>query len=129
MFLLDIEILTFIFLKIYLFERKKERESSRQKQREGKKESQADSLLSMEPDTGLDPRTLRLGPKPKLRIRRLTVLALQASLKYHSGSIMDLSGTKCCFRNYHKYTPFHLLDDSLYIKDTATECDWHRRGN
>ena len=42
--------------KIYLFYlREREREY---KQRKGR-ESQADSLLSMKPDTGLDPSTLR----------------------------------------------------------------------
>ena len=50
----------FIFFKkdfIYLFERERERESM---SREGgaEREGEADSLLSREPDVGLDPRTL-----------------------------------------------------------------------
>lgn len=42
--------------------------SVREAQRE--KESHADSVLSSEPAMGLDPRTLRLGPELKSRVRR-----------------------------------------------------------
>ena len=40
--------------------------------REGERESQADSLLNMEPDTGLYLRTVTLGPELKSRARCLT---------------------------------------------------------
>jgi len=39
---------------------------------EGERESQADSPLSSEPDTGLDPITLRSEPEPKPRGRHPT---------------------------------------------------------
>ena len=41
------------------------------------KESQADSTLSMEPDTGLDPRTLRSRPVLKPRVWHLTYCTTQ----------------------------------------------------
>lgn len=52
------------FFKNILFIFKKEGETDRQQEREGQRErergSQANSMLSVEPDQGLDPRTLRL---------------------------------------------------------------------
>ena len=39
---------------------------------EGERESQADSPLSMELKSGLDPKTLRSGPELKSRVRHLT---------------------------------------------------------
>ena len=38
----------------------------------GKRESQADFLLSVEPDMGLDPKTMRSRPEPKSRDGHLT---------------------------------------------------------
>ena len=67
----------FIFLKdfIYLLEggRKRERERARAHMQMGvgtewEGEGKADSALSVESDAGLDPRTLRSWPEPKLRI-------------------------------------------------------------
>ena len=45
--------------KIYLFILERDKKRASQGGRAGEKESQADSMLSTEPDTGLDPRTLR----------------------------------------------------------------------
>ena len=45
---------------------------------EGKRESQADSALSMEPDSGLHLMTLRSGPEPKPKAGCLTDCATQA---------------------------------------------------
>ena len=42
------------FLKIYLFEREKTYKNSGKGQKERKRGTQADSLLSVEPDLGLD---------------------------------------------------------------------------
>ena len=39
---------------------------------EGEREPQADFLLSIEPDTGLNSMALKLGPEPKSRFRELT---------------------------------------------------------
>ena len=41
------------------FERGRERETERETEREGERESQAGSMMSMEPDTGLNPMTVR----------------------------------------------------------------------
>lgn len=63
-------------LFIYLFERETERgrvHTIEQGRGRGKgRESPADSRLSTEPDTGLDPTTPRSQPKPKARVRSLT---------------------------------------------------------
>ena len=67
------------FLKIYLFERECE---WREGQRERETESQADSLLSTEPATGLDPTTLRSWPEPKSRVSHLTDWGTQAPLPH-----------------------------------------------
>jgi len=69
--------LFFFFRKIYLlFE--KERVPGRGG--EGKeRESEADSMLSAEPNAGLDPTTPRPQPDPKPSVRRSTVCATQAS--------------------------------------------------
>ena len=62
-----------IFKKyLFIWEREREREADR----EG-----ADSLLSWEPDSGLDPRTLRSWPEPKSRVSCLTNGTTQAPLK------------------------------------------------
>ena len=50
----------FLFFKIYLFERERERERMGRGNRGRGRESQAGSLVSIEPDMGLHPRTLRL---------------------------------------------------------------------
>ena len=41
-------------------------------QRKRVRESKADSVLSVEPDMGLDPPTLKLGPEPKSRVQHFT---------------------------------------------------------
>ena len=51
-------------LLIY-FERERERTSRRGRSRGRERESQADSMLSMEPEAGLDPRILRSIPELK----------------------------------------------------------------
>ena len=52
--------------------RERERERERERMRKGAEEeeikSQADSLQSTEPDTGLDPTTMRSRPEPKSRV-------------------------------------------------------------
>ena len=66
------------FLKIrfiYLFE------TGRGEQRKRERETQADSVLSVEPNTGLDLMTLRSWPELIPRIRRSTDCASQATLK------------------------------------------------
>ena len=52
------------------------RERKRQRERERKRESQAGSMLSAEPNMGLDPMTLESQPKPKLRVAQLTEMPL-----------------------------------------------------
>ena len=47
------------FFKIYLFILERERQYEWEGQRERERESQADSGLSVEPDAGLDPTTLK----------------------------------------------------------------------
>lgn len=60
----------YLFIIIIFF---KERESaSWEGQREKGRESQADSMPSTEPNAELDLTTLRSGPEPKSRVRRLT---------------------------------------------------------
>jgi len=61
----------FFFLKICLFEREREQEGGR--------ETQADSVLSTEPNAGLSFITLRSQPEPKPRVRCLTDCATQES--------------------------------------------------
>ena len=63
---------------IYLREREKGHEWKEQKERE--RDSQADSMLSAEPDPGLDLMTLRSWPKLKPRVRYLTNCTTQAPL-------------------------------------------------
>lgn len=55
----------FFFFKIFYL---RDRESNREGQRKKEKETQADSTLSMAPDAGLDPMTLRSQPGPKQRV-------------------------------------------------------------
>lgn len=63
--------------KIYLLER--ERGGVRRRgQRERETKSLADSPLSTEPHTGLDPTTLRSGPEPKPRVGCLPDCTTQA---------------------------------------------------
>ena len=50
----------------------------RRGKREGERESPVDSLLSEEPDVGLDPTILRSWPEPKSRVKCLTNWANQA---------------------------------------------------
>ena len=66
--------------RLFIYFRERERQHEWEGQRERKRESQADFMLSTEVDTGLDFRILRSGPEPKLRVRRLTNYATQASL-------------------------------------------------
>ena len=63
-----------VVLKISLL-----RENRSEGQRQ-KKNAQADSLLSIEPDAGLNSRTPRSWPEPKSRVENLTNWAIQAPL-------------------------------------------------
>ena len=76
-----------LFCLFTYFEREREREITQHKQGRGKgrgrgRESQAGSTLSEEPDTDLDPTTMRSWPEPKPRVRRLTDWATQVPHKY-----------------------------------------------
>ena len=54
------QLLVLYFLKDFIHLRKKERKQARGgTEGQGERESQADSLRSLEPDPGLNPRTLR----------------------------------------------------------------------
>ena len=59
---------------VFIWERERERETG-VRGRGGERESQVYSLLSMEPDEGLDSTALRLWPEPKSRVRCLTDLS------------------------------------------------------
>ena len=65
----------FFFLKKDLFQREREREHGG---RGRGRENLNQTLLSAEPDSGLDPMTLRSGPELKPRVRCLTNCATQA---------------------------------------------------
>ena len=64
-------------LKRFIWERDHEQEGQRERERE----IQADSMLSAEPDMGLDLKTLRSGPELKSRVGHLTHWATKAPLK------------------------------------------------
>ena len=51
-------------------------------QRERETESQADSVLSLEPSVGLNPRSLRSRPELKSKVGHLTEQITQAPFKY-----------------------------------------------
>jgi len=72
-----------IFFKdVFISEREHELEGQRQGEKgERERETQADAVLSAEPDAGLDLTTLRSGPEPKLRVGRLTDCATQVPLE------------------------------------------------
>ena len=55
---------------------------SRNKERVRRKETQVDSMLSIEPDTGLDLMILRSGPELKSRVGHLTQLSHPGILKF-----------------------------------------------
>ena len=72
----------YIIFKIYLFIRERESRHEWEGKREREKKSQADSVLSTEPEAGLDLTTLRLGPEPKPRVKCSTDCAIQALCLY-----------------------------------------------
>ena len=75
----------FFKMRIYLFilrERTTCWQQARGAEREGEKESQASSVFSAEPNTGLSLMTVRSWPEPKSRVRYLTDWDTQASLKW-----------------------------------------------
>ena len=80
------DMITFIYIYIiffkdfFLYSREKGGDRAQVGGEEGERESQADSLLSVEPDSGLDPTTTRSQPEPKPRVRRLTDFTTQAPL-------------------------------------------------
>ena len=53
-----------------IFERERERESTSRGKGQKERESQAGSVLSTEPDTGLDPMSLESWPEPKSSVAR-----------------------------------------------------------
>ena len=61
----------FFSLKTYLFTGVRGENARKEGQRERERELEADSGLNAEPDTGLDPRTLRSQPEPKPRVKCL----------------------------------------------------------
>ena len=67
------------YLKMHLFERERDHDGGGAER--GRENPQADSTLSSELNTELDPRTLRSWPKPKWRDRHLTDWATQAPLE------------------------------------------------
>lgn len=67
----------------------REREHEWEGQRERGKENPAEALLSVEPNVGLHPTTLRSGPKPKPRVgctTNCTTQAPQGKLFFNLGS-------------------------------------------
>lgn len=59
---------TLLFLKIYIFTREREHTHAEGGgQRERERQSEADSMLRVEPEAGLDPTTLRSGPWAKAK--------------------------------------------------------------
>ena len=67
------QVVWFFFFKIYLFSRLRDRMLEW-----GERENpQVDSVLSAEPNVGLDRRTLRSCPEPKSRVQHLTDWATQ----------------------------------------------------
>ena len=98
---------TCLFWKfIYLFEGETERERAQepgagQRERERESQSQADSVMSVEPNTGLDPTTPGSWPEPKSRIRHSTYWATPAPIHVyfqwwiqHGGKCLgDLEGS------------------------------------
>ena len=73
---------------------------------EGKRESQADLMLSMVPNLGLDLMTLRSWPRLKSRVGHLTDWATQEPLKINSSRHLG-SG------NLYKYHR-HLFIEKVY---------------
>ena len=68
---------------------------------ERERKSQADSLLSLEPDVGLHLRTLRSQPEPKPRGRHLTDYATQAPLyAFISNKINKAEQVRCKENKY-----------------------------
>ena len=58
-------------------------------------ESQADSMLNVEPDMSLDPRTLRSQPEPKPRVGHSTDCATQVPQNQNSANKEKIG--KCCW--------------------------------
>ena len=73
-----VSVLKFFIFIYYYFKRFIYLGESRVRGWGGRRESQSASLLSMEPNAGLDPATLRSWPKPKSRLGRSTDRATQA---------------------------------------------------
>ena len=59
-----------------------EREQGGEVEEKGERDSQTDFLLSMEPDLGLDPRTIRSQPEPKSKFSHLTDLSHPGAMLY-----------------------------------------------
>ena len=66
----------FFFQDLFIYLREKESRGG-SRGRGGEKESQTDSTLSMKPNVGLDPRTLKSWPEAKPRVRSSTDYATQ----------------------------------------------------
>ena len=62
----------FSFFKIYLFTLKIDGEREHEQGGRSRRRGTADSTLSMEPNVGLDPMTMRSGPELKPRVGHLT---------------------------------------------------------
>ena len=82
---------------------------------ERERESQADSLLSLEPQAGLDPRTLRSRPEPKSRVGYLTDSATQVSLKSDCFSVIQ------CLLSKHMIDCPYSLPNLTWTPTLGTE--------
>ena len=90
------------------WERKKEREhEGRGGKVQRERESQADSILSAEPDAGLNLMTLRSWPEPKPRVGRLTDCVTQVPPVSYLLDAYNVSGTvfSLCFISFNVQQP------------------------